>query len=283
MRASSLQQSYHQYVEQKKGGAFTMPPALPPSDALHRLDKALCAFWASKPRPSFIWNTKGSGGTLPNKTTVAWEGCYWSVAQMARIDFFRGTASDDWGNAAYASLLQALPGVVKGIASSVVVSVHAYGTWIETMVGVAYAVATKGASLCHHDAGYLVVSPPGAATPLTEIWHLFEAVGFRPAVQRPADRGTGVSSPPPPPDCPSPASPPGEHPGSGSAEHNHPLPTLLPRTLPLIPRPKAVGPPHCCRPIPRPPGPALGVNRSLLIPGKATVGIRRLRLSYLTT
>ncbi|CAE8721383.1 unnamed protein product [Polarella glacialis] len=98
------------------------------------LEDALCAFWALRPTTTLTWHAHGTGDGLPYKPDATWDGSNWHVAQMSKIDFYRGTPNDDWGNSPYAPLLLAMPRVVAGTASSVIVSANAFGTWIEAII-----------------------------------------------------------------------------------------------------------------------------------------------------
>ena len=105
----------------------------------------------------------------------------------ARLDFFRGQASDDWANTCWSSLFRALTGYREHLARfrALPESDKGNGDAVEMLVGVAYACATEGALL--PEGQCLAFDDPVAAIfRWTIVWEMLGELGI--AATHPADR-----------------------------------------------------------------------------------------------
>ena len=138
------------------------PPLPPPRpqprqlfdpEAVAKLDAALVkAVGIGWPK----WITPGRGTSEPIRTEH--DMGYHCLQEGARIDFYRGQASDDWDNEKWKSLYDILPGYQQKCSGWNPTSVNQRGNAMEVSVGLAYAVFTNGDYLAD---GHILRLPDG--------------------------------------------------------------------------------------------------------------------------
>ena len=115
------------------------PEAMAGAETFEQIDRAIMeAITAGWP----TWETPGQGGPEPSRQLHKFE--YGSLVEGARIDFYRGQASDDWSNVAWAELFENLPHYgahLQKIHSTT--STKGKGNAMELVVGLSYACFTN--------------------------------------------------------------------------------------------------------------------------------------------
>ena len=122
------------------------------------------------------WFTDGSGGGLPGDPTVVLSarGNYrWKW--LARLDFYRGLASDDWGNEEWAALYALCP--AAQILGNPWLSTESRGNVMEAITGAAFAAATEGRHL--PQGTKLSISPDHACRVLIAIFSALQSCGVQ--------------------------------------------------------------------------------------------------------
>lgn len=184
------------------------------TDALKRMETAILQFWLHV--EVVDWYTGGSGGHEPAVRQLSWFGDFTSITQMARIDFYRGRQQDDRSNPQWAHWFGQMPRLSTEKTGQPD-SVKQTANWMESTVGVAYAVATDQ---CFLGAGHRLTFSPTkeqntGAQLCVVIWECCEDLGLGPplgvqppALARPKGRTFAAPSgvpqpaaigPPPPP------------------------------------------------------------------------------------
>ena len=106
---------------------------------------------------------------------MEWDECQ---HQFARLDFYRGIASDDELNAKWARLYRVLPKISRlrdyGGASD-----NAKGNFLESLVGTIFCCADGGTALGRADAGTIEVVPQENYEKLAGLWPLLRRLGVR--------------------------------------------------------------------------------------------------------
>ncbi len=123
------------------------------------------------------WENPGSGGWFPYNPATSWTGTEWSVHAFSKIDFFRGTADEDFTNGVYAKMLCVMRDLcdpTRQRASTLCpLSEHTQGSYIERWLGASYTAKWGGQNLIEKGAGRLSVAPFQAMTFLIEVWDAF--------------------------------------------------------------------------------------------------------------
>ena len=88
-------------------GETPLPARDAPRTMHSRLDAWLCSFWAGGTQ--VIWDSPGGGIDYPSSPSLVRVGDQTFCMQMARLDFQRGIASDDFKNATWMGHLRRLP------------------------------------------------------------------------------------------------------------------------------------------------------------------------------
>ena len=106
------------------------------------LDEAICQALSTDNGGGWpIWITPGKGGDLPNRPEHDFK--WHSLQEGARIDFCRGTVSDDPGNGPLARIVSRIPVLLAdyGISHT---NINNLGNMLDAILGISYAAKTGG-------------------------------------------------------------------------------------------------------------------------------------------
>ncbi len=120
------------------------------------------------------WGGYPEGPLFPKRKSCSWFGTEKSVQAFSKIDFLRGSDIDDFGNGTYAKMLIAMRQVcnpIRGLASCISpASLHSHGSWMECLLGAAFALRMESRNLQHAGAGHILIPPADAALTLLKVW-----------------------------------------------------------------------------------------------------------------
>ncbi len=98
-----------------------------------------------------LWTHPANGPLVPRNARCSWFGTEKSVFAFPKLDFFRGSDIDDFGNGTYAKMLVAMRRLcdpIRGLACCVSpASLHSHGSWMECVLGAAYTLRMESKNL----------------------------------------------------------------------------------------------------------------------------------------
>ena len=120
------------------------------------------------------FHSPGGGGTYPKAKVLEWRGEVQSkqhIKEMARCDFWRGVAADDYSNTAWlrvASFMRAR--------NCINATDHNKAQYMEALTGAVYALATHNQFMINC---FIEIQPSSKAALATEIWFELEKLGMK--------------------------------------------------------------------------------------------------------
>ena len=120
------------------------------------------------------FHSPGGGGTYPKAKVLEWRGEVQSkqhIKEMARCDFWRGVAADDYSNTAWlrvASFMRAR--------NCIDATDHNKAQYMEALTGAVYALATHNQFMINC---FIEIQPSSKAALATEIWFELEKLGMK--------------------------------------------------------------------------------------------------------
>ncbi len=130
-----------------------------------------------------VWYSGGSGNDVPGQPICEWTGTQVNLDQFARIDNYRGEVNDDLNNHTYAVMVDSmipLRNLRTLIGQIDTRSEHSTGSFIECVVGIAYAHVTQGWYLHDQGGGFIEIEPIEARDILDDMWDTLQFLGFGP-------------------------------------------------------------------------------------------------------